>query len=121
MFSVIFQDTDNLFFFPFSQDGGNFDICTQQEVASGECLDNWSGTLVCPDLNGNLYAVGIYHSGPSSDCEAFGTVSNIPEEFVSIGKTMFQLKLPSLDGDRQNIQLVPCVFNTFLSPYGPSK
>jgi len=64
--------------------GGNFDICTQQEVASGECLDNWSGTLVCPDLNGNLYAVGIYHSGPSSDCEASGTGSNIPEEFVSI-------------------------------------
>jgi hypothetical protein len=67
-----------------NEDGGNFDICTQQEVASGECLDNWSGTLVCPDLNGNLYAVGIYHSGPSSDCEASGTGSNIPEEFVSI-------------------------------------
>ena len=45
---------------------------------------------MCPDLNGNLYAVGIYHSGPSSDCEASGTGSNIPEEFVSIGKTILK-------------------------------
>jgi hypothetical protein len=66
--------------------GDNFDICTAQEVASGECLDNWSGTLVCPDLNGNLYAVGIYHSGPEETCETNNSsdTSNIPDEFVSI-------------------------------------
>ena len=46
-------------------------------------MDNWSGTLVCPDLNGNLYAVGIYHSGSSSDCQGLGG-SNLPDEFVSI-------------------------------------
>lgn len=56
----------------------SFDICAKQKNPSGECLDHWSGSLVCPDFSGSLYAVGIYHSGP---CQG---ESNIPESFISI-------------------------------------
>ena len=49
---------------------------------TGECLDNWSGTLVCPDGTGSVYAIGVYHSGPSH-CIA-NDDSNVPDEFVSI-------------------------------------
>ena len=54
----------------------------QQQKPTGECLDNWSGTLVCPDFSGNLYAVGIYHSGPESACQ--NGAGNIPDEYISI-------------------------------------
>ena len=66
-----------------NQVNDHFDICAKQSQDSGDCLDNWSGTLVCPDAAGSLYAVGIYHSGSAQTCESGGG-SNIPEEYVAI-------------------------------------
>ena len=43
----------------------SFSLCTEQGTETTECLDNWSGTLVCPDATGKFYAVGVYHSGKS--------------------------------------------------------
>ena len=52
---------------------------------SGECLDNWTGTLICPDFSGNFYAVGIYNSGPADQCQDNdNSGSNVPQEFISV-------------------------------------
>jgi hypothetical protein len=60
----------------------NFYLCTEQESPSGECLSNWSGSLVCPDLSGKFYAIGIYHVG-QNDCSN-ATFSNIPTKFIPL-------------------------------------
>jgi len=59
----------------------NNDICTQQTTPTSECLHSWSGTLVCPDGSGSVYAIGIYHSGRSHAC---GDSGNVPDRFISV-------------------------------------
>jgi len=44
------------------KDDDNYKLCTQQSIASNECLQRWSGALVCPDETNTYYAVGVYHS-----------------------------------------------------------
>ena len=65
-----------------SNGNSGFRLCSKQETPTDECLDNWSGTLVCPDATGKLYAVGVYHSGPGN-CDD-GTGADIPEFFNEI-------------------------------------
>ena len=41
-------------------------ICANSRVfqtrPTSECMDGWSGALVCPDAAGHYYAVGVFHS-----------------------------------------------------------
>ena len=66
------------------QDDGSFDLCTRQDTPTDECLNNWSGTLVCPDATGKLYSVGLYHSGPGQCENGQNNGAEIPNVFVEI-------------------------------------
>ena len=66
------------------QEDGSFELCAKQDKSTDECLDSWSGTLVCPDATGKLYAVGLYHSGSGRCNNGKNDGAAMPDKFTEI-------------------------------------
>ncbi|XP_059086215.1 serine protease nudel-like isoform X2 [Tigriopus californicus] len=96
-----------------------YSFCTRQRNPTNECLEQWSGALVCPDNSGTYYAVGGYFSG-QANCK-FGS-EKAPDRFETLvskhAREGITSVIKSAEADKHPFKNIPDNCDTLRCPLG---